>query len=186
MQDLVKREAWFMSTGLDQLKHIVVLMMENRSFDHMLGSLKAIDSRIDGVTDQLSNPDTTGASVKPQPLAEFQGQLNPDPDHHFPAVDLQIFGGDASPTRAPNIDRKSTRLNSSHRCISYAVFCLKKKKINNDILFVAGASRRRDFRPLILAHTSAVIDDAHELDDLATQHLRGLVPSFRVAALARA
>src|SRR5437763_6830200 len=26
------------------------------------------------------------------------------------------------------IDRKSTRLNSSHRCISYAVFCLKKKK----------------------------------------------------------
>src|SRR5436189_2964338 len=34
--------------------------------------------------------------------------------------------------RAVNIrevkDRKSTRLNSSHRCISYAVFCLKKKK----------------------------------------------------------
>src|SRR5437879_9421442 len=27
-------------------------------------------------------------------------------------------------------DRKSTRLNSSHRCISYAVFCLKKKKNN--------------------------------------------------------
>src|SRR5437764_599931 len=28
---------------------------------------------------------------------------------------------------APLPDRKSTRLNSSHRCISYAVFCLKKK-----------------------------------------------------------
>src|SRR5437763_11476434 len=28
------------------------------------------------------------------------------------------------------VDRKSTRLNSSHRCISYAVFCLKKKKSN--------------------------------------------------------
>src|SRR5437879_10955847 len=28
-------------------------------------------------------------------------------------------------------DRKSTRLNSSHRCISYAVFCLKKKKTGN-------------------------------------------------------
>src|SRR5437762_8960521 len=27
-------------------------------------------------------------------------------------------------------DRKSTRLNSSHRCISYAVFCLKKKIFN--------------------------------------------------------
>ena len=29
------------------------------------------------------------------------------------------------------VDRKSTRLNSSHRCISYAVFCLKKKKNNS-------------------------------------------------------
>src|SRR5437879_10044006 len=29
-------------------------------------------------------------------------------------------------------DRKSTRLNSSHRCISYAVFCLKKKKITHE------------------------------------------------------
>src|SRR5437879_10010180 len=28
------------------------------------------------------------------------------------------------------IDRKSTRLNSSHRCLSYAVFCLKKKTSN--------------------------------------------------------
>src|SRR5437763_8737432 len=30
--------------------------------------------------------------------------------------------------REMSVDRKSTRLNSSHRCISYAVFCLKKKK----------------------------------------------------------
>src|SRR5437764_10980590 len=30
-------------------------------------------------------------------------------------------------TILPEQDRKSTRLNSSHRCISYAVFCLKKK-----------------------------------------------------------
>src|SRR5258708_27988448 len=31
-------------------------------------------------------------------------------------------------TTAPPEDRKSTRLNSSHQIISYAVFCLKKKK----------------------------------------------------------
>src|SRR2546426_3863815 len=31
------------------------------------------------------------------------------------------------------IDRKSTRLNSSHLVISYAVFCLKKKKKHNNI-----------------------------------------------------
>src|SRR2546422_4417518 len=33
-----------------------------------------------------------------------------------------------------NGDRKSTRLNSSHGYISYAVFCLKKKKILNKLL----------------------------------------------------
>src|SRR3989442_4359729 len=36
----------------------------------------------------------------------------------------------AAATRAPK-DRKSTRLNSSHVRISYAVFCLKKKKNNH-------------------------------------------------------
>src|SRR5256885_9637676 len=33
------------------------------------------------------------------------------------------------------LDRKSTRLNSSHLVISYAVFCLKKKKLSTSALF---------------------------------------------------
>src|SRR5256885_13135736 len=37
-------------------------------------------------------------------------------------------GGRAARRGAPPSDRKSTRLNSSHLVISYAVFCLKKKK----------------------------------------------------------
>src|SRR2546426_4664197 len=40
----------------------------------------------------------------------------------------------ALPDRAPSVgDRKSTRLNSSHLVISYAVFCLKKKKKKTQI-----------------------------------------------------
>jgi phospholipase C len=92
-----------MPPGLDKLTHIVVLTMENGSFDHMLGSLTAVNANIDGITGQLSNPDTNGNPVKPQPLADFQGQLDPDPDHHFPAVDLQIFGGDTNVGRTPNM-----------------------------------------------------------------------------------
>src|SRR5438552_14252958 len=38
------------------------------------------------------------------------------------------FAGDAPNRRVGALDRKSTRLNSSHQIISYAVFCLKKKK----------------------------------------------------------
>src|SRR3712207_8584356 len=34
-------------------------------------------------------------------------------------------------------DRKSTRLNSSHANISYAVFCLKKKKIARELVYYA-------------------------------------------------
>jgi phospholipase C len=92
-----------MPPGLDALKHIVVLMMENRSFDHMLGSLKAVNSQIDGVDSAFSNPDSQGNQVFPQPLAEFQSQLDPDPDHHFPAVDLQIFNGDQSNPRVASM-----------------------------------------------------------------------------------
>src|SRR5258708_29150238 len=36
-------------------------------------------------------------------------------------------------------DRKSTRLNSSHQIISYAVFCLKKKKITNTGVHIKAA-----------------------------------------------
>src|SRR3712207_7871754 len=42
-----------------------------------------------------------------------------------PSGDAQ---GPASQDRHSSVDRKSTRLNSSHANISYAVFCLKKKK----------------------------------------------------------
>src|ERR1017187_7988703 len=61
----------------------------------------------------------------------------------FPYTTLFRSGDPRHPPRAPRphhprpldprlrrTDRKSTRLNSSHRCMSYAVFCLKK----NDIL----------------------------------------------------
>src|SRR5258708_26663771 len=60
-----------------------------------------------------------------------------------PASERELFSTAASTTVAPEAprkgatsaltitaraDRKSTRLNSSHQIISYAVFCLKKKK----------------------------------------------------------
>src|SRR5438270_9362096 len=48
-----------------------------------------------------------------------------------PAELLELRGADAVPSIE---DRKSTRLNSSHSQISYAVFCLKKKKITNKVI----------------------------------------------------
>src|SRR5437762_4701691 len=48
-----------------------------------------------------------------------------DGEGKFRASDTAAFARGGGPAQAQ--DRKSTRLNSSHRCISYAVFCLKKK-----------------------------------------------------------
>ena len=92
-----------MPAGLDNLRHIVVLMMENRSFDHMLGALKAENSKINGLTGNESNPDTQNETAKVQPLAEFQSQLDPDPDHHFPAVHKQLYFGTSGPPATPSM-----------------------------------------------------------------------------------
>src|SRR5690606_41008547 len=57
----------------------------------------------------------------------YAAASNPDPSDATPV--LRTFaGGGAVFCAAVLIDRKSTRLNSSHVKISYAVFCLKKKK----------------------------------------------------------
>src|SRR5262245_44683348 len=84
-------------TGLDNLRHLVVLMMENRSFDHMLGGLRQAHPGIDIWPDGYTNPDTQGNEIAPQPKAEYQGQLDPDPNHDFAPVNEQIFGGGATP-----------------------------------------------------------------------------------------
>src|SRR5689334_23691742 len=57
---------------------------------------------------------------------------------------LALVGGcrwDGDQLLLPHQDRKSTRLNSSHSSISYAVFCLKKKNIVNELMVMSLASR---------------------------------------------
>src|SRR2546427_8518110 len=49
----------------------------------------------------------------------------------YPGIDLVYYGNQRQ--LEYDLDRKSTRLNSSHSQISYAVFCLKKKKNNTNI-----------------------------------------------------
>src|SRR2546422_6177366 len=65
--------------------------------------------------------------------------------HGGRAVARPVHSGGSRYPGAAREDRKSTRLNSSHGYISYAVFCLKKKKKNNNIRHVySQKSRRKD------------------------------------------
>jgi ferredoxin len=80
------------TANLEKVDHVVVLMLENRSFDHMLGYLSLEGGRgdVDGLREGLAN--------------EHQGRRYPvhhlgttviaeDPDHSASSVDLQIGGG---------------------------------------------------------------------------------------------
>ncbi|HXU20967.1 MAG TPA: alkaline phosphatase family protein, partial [Verrucomicrobiae bacterium] len=76
---------------MDRIKHLVVLMMENRSFDHMFGFLAGPDYPIDGLSGTESNPNSQEQQVPVTDEADFSGELTPDPGHHFPDVNMQIF-----------------------------------------------------------------------------------------------
>ncbi|KAI5063893.1 hypothetical protein GOP47_0020563 [Adiantum capillus-veneris] len=75
------------------IKTIVVLVMENRSFDHMLGWMKKLNPEIDGVIGNESNPLSLSDPHSPRiyfsDTAEF---VDPDPGHSFQAIRQQIFG----------------------------------------------------------------------------------------------
>jgi len=75
-----------------QIKHFFVLMMENRSFDHMLGFLKSATYPIEGLNGNESNLDSTGNSITVSPTAQYSGDLTGDPNHHFPDVTQQLYG----------------------------------------------------------------------------------------------
>src|SRR3712207_7922284 len=62
------------------------------------------------------------------------GEVWQEPRYTTAAQKLARAIGKNTLGRTGRSDRKSTRLNSSHANISYAVFCLKKKKIENSCI----------------------------------------------------
>src|SRR5579885_2882878 len=77
----------------DPIKHIVFLMMENRSFDQMLGALKAIYPGLEGVDPHNPhyNDDPEGRRYFQIPTTERQMWV--DPQHFCPNVARQMDGG---------------------------------------------------------------------------------------------
>ncbi|KAL7114510.1 hypothetical protein ACP275_04G125900 [Erythranthe tilingii] len=82
-----------------KIKTVVVLVLENRSFDHMLGWMKkSVNPSINGVTGNECNPIST---TKPTPdkkicFSADAEYVDPDPGHSFEAVQKQVFGSTSS------------------------------------------------------------------------------------------
>jgi phospholipase C len=66
---------------LQQVKHIVVLMMENRSFDQMLGFLELEGLEVDGLGSAKANPYPSGAPCAPFEWGEGETYFTPPPGH---------------------------------------------------------------------------------------------------------
>ncbi|XP_024534533.1 non-specific phospholipase C1 [Selaginella moellendorffii] len=97
---LAHQQQWQQQLGWRQkkkisgpIKTVVVLVMENRSFDHMLGWLKKLNPEIDGLQGNESNPlSTTDPASRKIFVADTAEFVDPDPGHSFQAITEQVFG----------------------------------------------------------------------------------------------
>src|SRR5215217_8678883 len=79
-----------------------------------------------GRLERVADITVVGEAASGEEAVELAGNLEPD----VILMDIRI-------------DRKSTRLNSSHANISYAVFCLKKKKKTNKIYYIKKKKKKK-------------------------------------------
>ncbi len=88
----------------DRIEHVIVLMMENRSFDHLLGYLDHPDPHYPRLTEIRPScpvlPDEPGGPVV-RTTPDAHPALGVDPDHSPEAVREQIFGSDTPRPGAP-------------------------------------------------------------------------------------
>src|SRR5690242_7196611 len=94
--------------NLQSINHIVLLMLENRSFDHMLGYLYADAGNVspsgqpfEGLTGNESNPDASGHPVSVFPIKPSTPNAyfmpGADPGEGFQATNDQLWGTDVAP-----------------------------------------------------------------------------------------
>jgi len=85
-----------MDVLMERIKHVVVLMLENRSFDSLLGRLYPGSADFNGLSGEESNPDAQGqpVGVWNQPGTDPVTMKTPDPDpgELWTDINTQIFG----------------------------------------------------------------------------------------------
>jgi phospholipase C len=136
-----------------QIEHIVVVMMENRSFDHFLGWLPG--SR--GTQAGLSYTDNSGESHPTWHLNTYAGCSHPDPDHSYAGGRSEVDGG---------------KMDGWLRTTTNDTFCIGYYE-ESDLPFLAAAARNfttlDNYFPSILSSTfpNRVFQHAAQTDRLS-------------------
>ncbi|HEY9459185.1 MAG TPA: alkaline phosphatase family protein [Paralcaligenes sp.] len=88
-----------------RIEHIVVLMLENRSFDSMLGALKLEKARLDGLSGNETNPLHGQPDVPVWCSNDLSPESmcipSPDPGELWDDINMQLFGLDGKPGNMP-------------------------------------------------------------------------------------
>ncbi len=91
-----------------EIEHVIVLMMENRAFDHMLGWLQGPGYDIDGLTGGEWNPvdpsEPPGPNNKVVVTRNAQDVTPHDPGHEFTDVNVQLFSNPSGPPPPAGIE----------------------------------------------------------------------------------
>src|SRR3989449_9201898 len=125
-------EGFVIERGIDPLKHGVpeFVAVGQQHFKHAALPMGATDH---GTSHEVSQPRCVLRGLAVQNITDHGGVA---PSRPSTKLRVRVASEHSAPRKygaptvisAPERDRKSTRLNSSHGYISYAVFCLKKKK----------------------------------------------------------
>ncbi|XP_010273149.1 PREDICTED: non-specific phospholipase C3-like [Nelumbo nucifera] len=108
------------------IKTVVILVQENRSFDHMFGWMKAINPEIDGVTGKEYNlVTTTDANSSRVYFGNRSEYVDADPGHSFQAIYEQVFGvawgHSSSSNMVPRMDGFAQQAESIQKGMSQTV-----------------------------------------------------------------
>src|SRR5271163_3710627 len=94
------------ASSLGKIQHFVVLMLENRSFDHLLGSLQSVDPRVVGkpaaatAWSKSARSQFNTASGVRTPAKRYT--MSFDPGHEFDNIQIQLYGLYSGSDRLPN------------------------------------------------------------------------------------
>jgi phospholipase C len=87
-----------------RVDHVVVVMLENRSFDHVIGFLKSEDANINGLTGKESNPYNAADPNSPRVnVTENAIDVDPDAGHSVEDTTEQVFGTLKEPLPLPAV-----------------------------------------------------------------------------------
>jgi len=117
--------------SFQKIRRFVVLMLENRSFDHLVGYMKMHDPRVAGLSGKEGNYQDPNSPLPPPTTVRRATSfvMAFDPGHEFDDVQMQLYGPKAAPPPSANLPGDPAPMNGF---VYSAILAAKAAKVPND------------------------------------------------------